>query len=133
MQCKLAGAIAAVALAACAQAQPPVANARAAITDTEPDVTRQVQSILTQAAQGTLAPDMLTANARTALPPARLQAMSDALKKCGAPPALELLDRQTKGEERQYLYRAPCGGQALLVEINFGKGSRVNRLQLVPQ
>lgn len=122
--------MAAVMLAACAQAQPPV---RAAIADAEPDVTAQVQSILAAVKGGALAPDTLTENARSSMPPMRMQQMAAALQPCGATPALELLDRQTKGEDRMYVYRAPCGGKPLIVEIDFNKGARVNRLLVRPQ
>lgn len=119
-----------VVLTACAQAQPP---ARSAIADAEPDVTAQVQSILVAVRGGTLGLDVLSDNARSSLPTARMQAMAAALQPCGATPALELLDRQTKGEDRMYVYRAPCNGKPLIVEIDFNKGSRVNRLAVRPQ
>lgn len=125
-------------LSACAQAQPPAAPApspatapaRPALQDMEPDVTRQVQDLLADAAQARLAPDVLTERARSALAPARLQALGNSLKACGTLGPLELLDRQTKGEDRMYVYRAPCAGKPLLVEIDFGKGSRVSRLEV---
>lgn len=123
-------------LSACAQAPGPVpaaAPARAAIADAEPDVTAQVQAILARMAGGTLAPDALTDNARAAMPAGGLQAMGAALRRCGGPPALELLERSTKGEDRLYLYRAPCAGKPLLVEMGFAKGARINRLQVRPQ
>lgn len=130
MTAVMAAVMTAVMLTACAQAQPP---ARAAITDAEPDVTAQVQSILAAVTGGALAPEALTDNARSALPSARLQEMASLLAPCGATPALELLDRQTKGEDRMYVYRAPCGGKPLIMEIDFNKGARVNRLVLRPQ
>lgn len=123
-------------LSACAQAQAPTpaaAPVRAAILDAEPDVTAQVQAILDRVAAGTFETGTLTENARTALPAAGLQAMATALRPCGQAPALALLERSTKGEDRLYLYRAPCGGKPLLVEIGFAKGARINRLQVRPQ
>jgi hypothetical protein len=127
-------------LAACAQAEPPapvtalpvVMTARApampAIDDAEPDVARQVSEMLGRIGQGTVAQDQLTDNARAALTAESMQAMSAALRPCGAAPALELLRRTTKGEDRQYLYRVKCGTTPQLVEIDFNKGARVNRL-----
>lgn len=130
--------LSALALSACAQAQGPApaaaaVPARVAIADAEPDVTGQVQAILGRVIAGTLAPDALTENARAAMPAAGVQAMATALRTCGASPALELLSRTTKGEDRLYLYRAPCGGKPLLVEIGFAKGERINRLQVRPE
>ncbi|QYF92096.1 hypothetical protein KY495_15115 [Massilia sp. PAMC28688] len=125
--------LASLVLAACAQAQKPVALAPASIEDREPDVTRQVQSVLEAVAQEQLPRSALTDNALGALPPAQLQAMGVALRSCGAMPQLQLLSRRTKGEERMYIYRAPCGGRPLLVEINFGKGERISRLVLRAQ
>ncbi|MEJ7807241.1 MAG: hypothetical protein WKG03_15115, partial [Telluria sp.] len=85
------------------------------------------------AGQGTFATAQLTENARLALSTAQLREMGALLAPCGKAPALELLRRTTKGEERQYQYRAPCAGKALLVEIDFGKGARINRLTVRPQ
>ncbi len=133
MRYLLAGCFAAATLSACAQAQPPAVAAPAAVQDMEPDVTRQVQALLAQAAGTGLAPDALTDNARAALDAARLQQIGAALKACGALPALELLERRTKGEDRMYVYRAPCAGKPLLVDIDFNKGGRVNRLVVRPQ
>ncbi len=134
-------------LAACAQAEPPapaaaVARAPAAtaaamtvqaaalppIEDAEPEVARQVSEMLGRIGQGTLAQDQMTDNARAALTAGSTQAMVSSLRPCGAAPALELLRRTTKGEDRQYLYRVTCGNTPQLVEIDFNKGARVNRL-----
>jgi hypothetical protein len=115
-------------LSACAQAQPPLPKAPA-IADSEPDVSEQVRAALGQAGMGTLAPDQLTDNARAALSAGTVSA----LRPCGAAPAVELLRRSTKGEVRQYLYRLPCHGTPLLVEIDFGKGARISRLNVRPE
>ena len=130
-----AGLMACTALGACAQTTAPAhqggtpaAPALAAIVDAEPDVTRQVGELLGRAGQGALAPDQLTDNARAAMSAASMQAMMVALRPCGATPALELLRRTTKGEDRQYVYRVPCGGDPQVVEIDFNKGAKVNRL-----
>ena len=141
MRHKFAGWLACATLAACAQAEPPAPVSAAtpvaltartaampAIDDAEPDVARQVSEMLGRIGQGTLAQDQLTDNARAALTAGSMQAMSAALRPCGAAPALELLRRTTKGEDRQYLYRVKCGTTPQLVEIDFNKGSRVNRL-----
>ena len=130
-----AGLIACTALGACAQTSlpaprevTPALQPQLAIDDTEPDVTRQVSAILGDIGQGKFAPDQLTENARAAMPAASMQAMMAALRPCGAMPALELLRRTTKGEDRQYVYRVPCGGEPQVVEIDFNKGAKVNRL-----
>jgi|GEM_PF-1036908 len=122
--------LAAAFLAACASAQAPAAKA---IDDTEPDVTQQVAAILGRTAQGSLAAEPLTENARATLDASRTQRIAATLHSCRELNALELLERRTKGEERQYLYRAPCGGQPLLVEIWFGKGARISHLNVRPQ
>ncbi len=108
------------------------APAAAAIPDTEPDVTQKVAAVLAQLGQGGLPREQLTDKAQAALTP-QLAQMAAALRACGTPPALELLSRTTKGEDRNYLYRAPCHGTALLVEIVFAKGSRINFLALRPE
>jgi hypothetical protein len=124
-------------LLACAQAQqPPVpktAAAMPAIADAEPDVAQQVSALLGRLGQGTFSQEQLTDNARTALPAGTMQAMAATLRACGALPAVELLRRTTKGEDRQYLYRLPCAGHPQLVEIDFNKGAKVNRLVLWPE
>ncbi|SHG46586.1 hypothetical protein [Massilia sp. CF038] len=123
------GLLAALSVTACAQAQAPQV---AAIADTEPDVTERVAAVLNQAAQGTLTAEPLTENARAALDAPQMEAMRTLLRDCANMGALELLARTTKGEERQYQYRAPCGGKPLLVEINFGKGARISHLRVRP-
>ena len=117
-------------LAGCASAQAPAAKA---IEDTEPDVTQQVGAMLARTAQGSLSAEPLTENARAALDTARTQQIAATLRACRDVNTLELIERRTKGEERQYLYRAPCAGQPLLVEIWFGKGARISHLNVRPQ
>lgn len=119
--------------AAAAAAVPADASARpAAINDTEPDVTRQVSAILEKVRAGLLAPDDMTENARTAYPASQLQRMARALHPCNKPPVLELLARTTKGEDRNYRYRALCP-TPLMVEIVFNKGGRISHLSVAPE
>ena len=92
--------------------------------------TRQVGSLLAQATQGALAQDQLTDNARSALAGPQLAAIESLLRKCATLPELELLERTTKGEDRQYLYRARCAGTPLLVAIDFNKAAKINRLSV---
>ncbi|MFL6660177.1 MAG: hypothetical protein ACJ8GW_18980 [Massilia sp.] len=126
-------------LGGCVQAQSPsavpamapvMASAprMAAISDSEPDVTAQVSNLLAQAGASALPREQLSSNAQNALDAPATAQMAAALRPCGTAPALELLSRTTKGEDRNYLYRAPCNGKPLLVEITFGKGARVNHL-----
>ena len=131
----VAGLMACAALAACAQAQPPLPAAPklAAIADAEPDVTQQVSAFLGNAGQGMFATEQLSDNGRAAMTAEKMRATSALLAPCGIRPALELLARTTKGEDRQYQYRAPCGGKALLVEIDFNKGAKINRLVVEPE
>lgn len=119
--------VAAFMLSACAHAQ---TRAAKSIPDTEPEVTRQVGALLAQATHGALAPDQLTDNARTALADPQLAAIKSLLRKCATSAELELLDRTTKGEDRQYLYRARCAGTPLLVAIDFNKAAKVNRFSV---
>jgi hypothetical protein len=130
----LVGWITCACLTACAQAEPPARVVpQAAIADAEPDVAQQVSAMLGRIGQGTIAAAEMTDNARAALSAAQMQALIAALRPCGPAPALELLRRTTKGEDRQYLYRLPCGGTAQLVEIDFNKGAKINRLVVQPE
>ena len=104
-----------------------------AIADAEPDVTQQVSAFLGNAGQGRFATGQLSDNGRAAMTSAKMREASALLAPCGTSPALELLARTTKGEDRQYRYRAPCGGKALLVEIDFNKGAKINRLVVTPE
>lgn len=121
--------LAAALLWGCAQAQ---VAAPKAIADAEPDVTTQVGALLAQLRQDGLPRDRLTDKAHAALTVPALQQMRAALLPCSTPPALELLARTTKGEDRNYLYRALCSSTPLLVEINFNKAARVDRLVVRP-
>ena len=142
-----AGVLACASLAACAQAQrlvpasqmnvsaPQLAAPpkRAPIVDAEPDVTQQVSAFLGHTGQGMFPTEQLTDKARAAMTSAQTHTTSAALAPCGTLPALELLSRTTKGEDRQYVYRLPCGGHALLVDIDFNKGAKINRLAVRPE
>lgn len=138
-----------VLLAGCAQARQPApatplattpatapatapSLAAAPIDDMEPDVTRQVAALLAQLDNAALAPEQLGGQARADLGPAEQRALGALLRPCGGQPALALLARSTRGEVRQYRYRATCAGALLLLEIDLGKGARINRLQLRP-
>ncbi len=114
-------------LASCAQARAP---AMAAIEDTEPDITRQLGALLAQLVAGTAPPAQLTDKATLALQPAQLAA---ALRHCAMPPPLALLARSTKGEDRNYLYRAACRGAPVLVEVSFNKAAKLDRLAVRPE
>lgn len=114
-------------LAGCAQARAPAPDA---IADAEPDVRRQLGALLAQLAAGTPAREQLTDKAALALQPAQLAA---ALRTCPMPPPLQLLARTTKGEDRNYLYRAACDGTPLLVEVSFNKAAKVDRLAVRPE
>lgn len=143
MRHSYAGLVACAVLAACAQGQgqvsAPALQALAAapkmapISDAEPEVTRQVSAFLGRVGQGLFTTEQLTDNLRDALTTAQMQAMSRTLAPCRTAPALELLRRTTKGEDRQYVYRVPCGGNALLVEIDFNKGAKINKLLVRPE
>jgi len=124
------GLMTALLIAGCANAQP---RAPKAIPDVEPEVTAQVADILASVSADKLAPDLMTDNLKAALSTEQLRQMGAALRSCGAAPALELLERTTKGEDRQYLYRVPCGGKSLLATIHFNKGARINTLLVRPE
>jgi hypothetical protein len=118
-------------LLGCAQAvvpPPPMQAGPVPIEDVEPDVTRQVKDVLGQVANAKLARERFTERASEGLDGAAVSAMGATLRSCNAPLALELLERKTKGEDRQYLYRARCAGGDLMVEIDFNKAARINKL-----
>lgn len=118
----------------CAQAQvAPAPQASAAaraspINDVEPDTTRQVKEVLGKLANGALPRERFTERASESLDAAAASGMGATLRSCNEPLALELLERKTKGEDRQYLYRAHCAGGDLFVEIDFNKAARINKL-----
>jgi hypothetical protein len=117
-------------LLGCAQARVPAAPQAgvAAIEDVEPDVTRQVKEVLGRVANGQLPRERLTERASESLDKGVVDAMGATLRSCNAPLALELVERKTFGEDRQYKYRAACAGGALQVEIDFNKAARINKL-----
>jgi hypothetical protein len=95
------------------------------IEDTEPEVTRSVAVFLEQIARNEIARSAMTDRAGEALD---VRAVGAQLQPCPRPLDLALLDRRTKGEDRLYLYRAACGAKALLVEVDFNKAAKINRL-----
>lgn len=117
-------------LCGCAQAGAPAPKP---IPDAEPEVTLQVAAVLAQLADGVPPSAPMTDKAKAALGPAELREMAAALRPCSKPPALELLARTTKGEDRNYLYRALCADTPLLVEITFNKAANIDRLAVQPE
>lgn len=101
-----------------------------AIPDLEPDVTAQVAEVLEGVADGKPALERFTERGASHLSAPGLTA---ALKGCPRPLVLELLSRAVNGEDRLYVYRAKCQGQALRIAIDFNKAARVNRLELAPE
>ena len=102
------------------------------IDDMEPEVTREVAEVLARLADGELPRERFTERANAELDAAAASALSARLRPCPRPIAPALLERTTKGEDRQYLYRVPCGQQGLLVEIIFNKAARINKLAVRP-
>ncbi|MES2318842.1 MAG: hypothetical protein V4631_15280 [Pseudomonadota bacterium] len=139
MRIVLTSLIGAALLSGCAQAQVPAPKAAPAepppksIPDPEPDVTLQVGAVLQQVGKGSLHAERLTDKAQAALAAPMLQQMGAVLRPCASPPPLVLLARTTKGEDRNYLYRALCPNGSLLVEVDYNKAARINRLVVRPE
>ncbi len=114
----------------CAQAgvTTPTLKQAQTIEDMEPDVTRQVGEVLAQLADGKVPRERFTERASEALDAAAASALATQLRPCPRPIVLALLERSTKGEDRQYLYRAACGQKDLPIEIVFNKAARINKL-----
>ena len=92
----------------CAWSEPPP-RPMPAIEDTEPAVTAEVAAALARVAgdpQADTAP---------------------LLRACPSALPLALLQRSVKGEERTYLYRAPCP-TPLLVTVTYGKAATIKQL-----
>lgn len=85
-----------------------------AIDDVEPEVTAEVRTALAR----------MAGEAGTEAAPL--------LQSCPAPAPLELLLRTTKGEERNYLYRARCGAP-LLVAVTYGKSATIKVLTVTKE
>lgn len=100
------------------------------IPDVEPDVTGQIGAVLAQLATGTLPDGPWTDRQRAALSPEVLHGLGAMLHPCPRPLQLDLLERHTKGEDRQYLYRVACGATPLLLAIDFNKAARINKLAI---
>jgi hypothetical protein len=117
----------AILLLGCANAS--VTPPAAAIEDVEPEVTRQVAEVLERMSNGDVPRERFTERASESLEAAAIAAK---LRPCPRPIAPALLERTTKGEDRQYLYRIPCGQQDLLAAIDFNKAARINSLIVQP-
>jgi hypothetical protein len=112
----LAGAV----ISACAGAQP---------QDSEPQVTAELTEVLSRIATGESPRERFTE--RGAAMTLASGTAARQLHTCPAP-ALRLLDRRVKGEDRQYLYRVDCGAETWQLEVDFNKAARINRLELRP-
>lgn len=104
-----------------------------AIPDAEPDVTAQLRATLLGFGDGSITPSGFTDKAAGILFPDQARAYGAALRACRTLTALELLERKVFGENREYLYRAPCQGRPLLVNVVFGKSGRIDRLTVAPE
>lgn len=100
------------------------------IPDQEPEVTQQVRTILLQHADGKAAPERYTERAGAALFPGPAKQLEACLRGYGALDTLQLLERKTDGEDRQYRYRAIYRNAQALVDITFNKAGRVSRFSV---
>jgi hypothetical protein len=100
------------------------------IPDLEPEVTGQIGAMLAQLATGALPDGPWTDRQRAALSPEALQSLGALLRPCPQAFHLDLLERHTKGEDRQYLYRIGCGPTPLLMAVDFNKAARINKLEI---
>ncbi len=115
------------------QASAPAVRPAKPMPDEEPEVTRQVASLLAQLAQGQPEPARYTARAAAELLPGAAQTLTPRMRECGIPVTLELLARTVDGEDRHYRYRLRCAGPPLLLDIVYNKAARVNALRLAPE
>jgi hypothetical protein len=74
-----------------------------------------VRSLLSQATQGALAPAQSTGSG--ALTDSHLAAKQRCCDNAPRPPDFELLERTTKGEDRQYRYRARWWSQSISTRL----------------
>lgn len=100
------------------------------IPDQEPEVTLQVRTMLLEYAEGKVAPERYTERAGAALFPGPAKQLEACLRGFGALDTLQLLERKTDGEDRQYRYRALYRNAAALVDITFNKAGRVSRFSV---
>ncbi|MDC8756979.1 hypothetical protein [Janthinobacterium fluminis] len=123
--CAGAGDPPAAAQAGAAAARPPKP-----IPDIEPETTEQLRAVLLHIAAGKATMEGYTERAAAA---AQGQEMGARLRAYGALQALQLLERKVDGENRVYRYRAVYAQGPVLVDVTFGKGARIDRLQLAPE
>ncbi|MET3129761.1 hypothetical protein AAKU55_000002 [Oxalobacteraceae bacterium GrIS 1.11] len=95
------------------------------IPDLEPDVERQVREILLQQAGPGLTPERFTERGG-----AGSAELGTRLRGYGALLSLELLARNTDGEDRLYRYRARYDNATALVDITFNKANRIHLLRV---
>jgi CubicO group peptidase (beta-lactamase class C family) len=112
-----------------ALAQPPAKP----ITDSEPDVTKQVRTLLLQLADGSIKPAPFSERLAAELFPALAQQFGTELRELGRLADLALLSRKVDGEHRLYRYRAsfPKGNE--LLDLTFDKAGRIDKIDLIAE
>jgi CubicO group peptidase (beta-lactamase class C family) len=109
---------------------PPIA---AAIPDTEPKVTTLARQLMLSAAAGTMDTSLFTAEARTAIFPARAAQAITILSQFGPLQSFELIERSEVEGNRVYRYRASYPDNAILVRMVLNGEGKIAALGMRPE
>jgi len=104
-----------------------------AIEDKEPQVTAMVKELLQRFAEGTVDPNLFTAEAKAVMFPDRAKSYSEYLQSLGALSEIQLVERKEKNDFRVYRYRLIYKDSVLLFMINLTKEGKISLVNTEPE
>jgi D-alanyl-D-alanine carboxypeptidase len=103
------------------------------IADTEPEITARVKSIISGFVGGNLDMSLFTTGLTSSLNANVRSGTSDALRGPGAIRSIELVERQIKGDRRQYRYRVTYANDSLFFVCTFNRDEKVTGFGIDPE
>jgi hypothetical protein len=99
------------------------------ITDTEPQVSVLLRTILGELAAGQVNLESFTPEGRSAWVPERIQGLSERVKSFGSVKSLSLLESKNDGLHH-YKYRVECPDGPMMVDLYLNRDKKIAALQV---
>jgi hypothetical protein len=104
------------------------------IEDRDPRTTAMLKGVLTATAEGTLAPERFTAEARAELFPSPVKRMQADLKMVGALKSFLLVERKDNDDKtRRYRYRATFTKDTMIFTVTLNPEGKIAGMRFFPE